>query len=229
MFFGTVHQLNKTSQITVQCDITQLERVEYYKYLGVILDSKLNFQHHIEYVESKVLKRIGVLGRASRFLSKDTCYYLYKQLILPIMDYSDHIYAGTTQRNQLILQKLQNSAARCILHADRLTPSAVLHSELDMDRLHVRRDKHICIYMFKIMNGILPEKLRALFKLVSDISIRDTRQSRCLNIYIHKPRIELTKRSFIYYGAVLWNSLPEHIKLAPTLECFKTLLNDVFI
>ena len=82
--------------------------------------------------------------------------------------------------------------------------------------------------MYKIMNGMLPEKLRDLFKLVSDISSRETRQSQSLNIYIHKPRIELTKRSFTYYGAVLWNSLPDHVKLAPTLECFKSLLNDVF-
>ena len=77
------------------------------------------------------------------------------------------------------------------------------------------------------MNGILPNKLCYLFKLVCDVSTRETQQSQGLNIYIDEPRIELTKRSFIYYGAVLWNRLPDHVKFATTLECFKTLSSDV--
>ena len=127
MCFGTNPQLTKLSNITVQHDNVILEKVSHYKYLGVTLDSRLSYSHHIGYIESKVIKRIGVLGRARHFLSEDTCIYLYKQLIITLMDYCDHIYAGTTQKCKVTLQKLQNSAARCILYADKMTPSVVLN------------------------------------------------------------------------------------------------------
>ena len=103
----------------------------------------------------------------------------------------------------------------------------MLHEQSDMERLEVRRKKHICIFMFKIMTDLLPEKLKKNFKLVSEVSSRDTRHSTGHKLYVPKPRLELTKKSFIYNGAMLWNSLPDHVRYAPGLECFKTLLDDV--
>ena len=60
--FGTRSQLVKTSDLIVQCDDVILEQVSHYKYLGVILDSSLSFNDHVEYIESKILKRIGLLS-----------------------------------------------------------------------------------------------------------------------------------------------------------------------
>ena len=227
MCFGTRSQLVKTSNLVVQCDNMRLEQVPCYKYLGVILDSSLSFSDHVEYIESKVLKRIGLLSRARNFLNEDTCLYLYRQLIIPLLDYGDYIYNGTTQRCSDILQKLQNSAIRCILRADRLTPIAVLHEQSDMVRLEIRRKKHLCIQMYKIMNNQLPGKLRQLFRYVSDVSSRETRSSISLDLYVHRPRLELTKKSFFFQGAVIWNNLPDHVRKAPSLEIFKTLLDTL--
>ena len=47
---------------------------------------------------------------------------LYKQMILPLLDYGDLIYDGTEQYNKHTLQKLQNVALRQIVLVDRLTP-----------------------------------------------------------------------------------------------------------
>ena len=67
--------------------------------------------------------------------------------------------------------------------------------------------------MYKIMTGFLPNKLINKFCMVSEVHNRTTRLSCGQNLYIKKPCLELTKRSFVYYGAALWNSLPEHVKL----------------
>ena len=74
MCFGTLSQLVKTSDIVVQCDNVRLEKVSHYKYLGVILDSSLSYSDHIEYIEGKVVKRIGLSARARHFLvSRHLC------------------------------------------------------------------------------------------------------------------------------------------------------------
>ncbi len=83
--------------------------------------------------------------------------------------------------------------------------------------------------MYKILNGLLPDKLKQHFKYVSEVSTREMRHSQGLNLYISKPRLELSKKSFLYDGAMLWNSLPDHVKKASNLEHFKTLLNGIII
>ena len=37
------------------------------KYLGVIIDSKLNFKAFINHIESKIAKSVGILGRLCYF------------------------------------------------------------------------------------------------------------------------------------------------------------------
>lgn len=202
-----------------------IEQVTSYKYLGVMIDSRLSFDQNTEYIHSKVIKRIGVLGRARFFLSEEIALYLYKQLILPLLDYGDVFYDGTSQKNNVVIQKLQNAAFRRILKAPKLTPTDNLHEDLNMDRLYIRREKHICIEMYKIVHELHPVSLQAYIRKLGNVSSRVTRQSCAYALYIGKPRLELTKRSFFYRGPILWNALPVYIQEAPTLECFKKLLN----
>ena len=81
----------------VQCDGVKLEQVSTFKCLGVMVDSRLSFAENTEYIYSKVIKQTGVLGRLRYFLSQDMALYLYKQLILPLVDYGDIFYDGTIQ------------------------------------------------------------------------------------------------------------------------------------
>ena len=107
-----------------------------------------------------------------------------------------------------------------------MTPSAYMHDQLNMDRLTRRHFKHTCIMVFKILHGLAPKSLTRLFTYVSDISSRTTRQSEQKLLYIIKPRLELTKRSFRVRAAYYWNTLPVHVRDAPTLDTFKAALCD---
>ena len=46
----------------------------------------------------------------------------------------------------------------------------------------------------------------------SDISCRHTRSTSCNQLYTPKPHCELFRKSFMYSGADIWNSLPLHVK-----------------
>ncbi len=186
MCFGTRYQVSKLSDTRVYYNGTEIELVSSYKYLGVMLDSYLNYTANTEYITKKLVSRIGLLGRTRKFLSQTTCVYLYRLLILPLLDYMDYIYDGTTQRNIMILQKLQNSAARRILRAKHDTPSAEMHQELGWDKLELRRIKHTCEMVYKIINGLAPERLKEHFVLVSEISTRSTRQTDENLLYLPK-------------------------------------------
>ena len=64
-----------------------IEVVKEIKYLGVIIDDKLKFSSHINYVCKKIAKKIGVLKRVSWYLSIDSRKLVYNTIVLPHFNY----------------------------------------------------------------------------------------------------------------------------------------------
>ena len=54
------------------------------KYLGVIIDHKLNWMEHISYVKNKIKKGIGTLYKARQFLERRDLLNLYYSYIIHI-------------------------------------------------------------------------------------------------------------------------------------------------
>ena len=48
----------------------EIERLEYLKFLGVLLDDNLCWKEHIKYIESKIAKNIGLLYKAKPYIDK---------------------------------------------------------------------------------------------------------------------------------------------------------------
>ena len=55
------------------------------KYLGVILDNNLKWTSHIAFVKNKVAMGIGIIQRASTFLTKATLSKLYHTFNFPYL------------------------------------------------------------------------------------------------------------------------------------------------
>ena len=49
-----------------------LTKVNSIKYLGIIVDHKLNWLDHITYVKAKISKRIGIMYKARKYLNKNS-------------------------------------------------------------------------------------------------------------------------------------------------------------
>ena len=56
MIFGNNHVLNNFNDIKLNYDNATIERVDKFKYLGVILDPHLSWCEHIDYVLSTISK-----------------------------------------------------------------------------------------------------------------------------------------------------------------------------
>ena len=63
-----------------------------HKHLGLILDSKLNFNERIESKVTKCNKIIGLMKKLSLFLSRKSLLTIYKSVGRPNLDYADIIY-----------------------------------------------------------------------------------------------------------------------------------------
>ena len=64
------------------------------KYLGVIIDTKLNWISHITFVKNKVAKGIGIIRRARPLLNKSALKNLYHTFIYPYLTYCVEVWGS---------------------------------------------------------------------------------------------------------------------------------------
>ena len=63
------------------------------KYLGLIVDNKLNFYDHIEYIKRKLSKRIGAMYRSKSLFPINFRNMFAYALMLPQFDYLDIVWS----------------------------------------------------------------------------------------------------------------------------------------
>ena len=61
------------------------------KHLEMQLDKKLHFEEHLNKVESKVNKTIGIIRKLQNVLRQSALLTIYKSFIRPHLDYGDII------------------------------------------------------------------------------------------------------------------------------------------
>ena len=89
-----------------------LERKNYVKYLGVLIDETLSWKYHIVHLASKISKTIGIIARLRHFVPLATLHHIYISLIQPYLLYGIVAWgrATNTHRNKILL--LQKRALR---------------------------------------------------------------------------------------------------------------------
>ena len=158
MLIGSKHMLAKQNVLNVVLSESPLNQIRKFKYLGLICDETLSWNHHIETLLQKAGKMVGFLGRLRRSLNESLVNSVYKALILPYFDYGDIIYGSAYNKYVDKLQKLQNRAARIILRVkpESSVSTAEMHNALGWKFLEKRRQHHTVIFMYKVMHGLTP-------------------------------------------------------------------------
>ena len=93
---------------------TTLERLNSIKFLGVILDKNINWNKHIELVENKILKNIGILYRASLYLDKESVKSINFSFINSYISYCNIACASTSKTKLTRIFNKQKHAFRII-------------------------------------------------------------------------------------------------------------------
>ena len=71
-------------------------QVQETKFLGIMLDSKLSWNSHIEYISKKISKGIGILCKARKYLPKNTLITLYYSFVYPYLNYCLEVWGKST-------------------------------------------------------------------------------------------------------------------------------------
>ena len=122
------------------------------------------------------------------------------------------------------LQRLQNRAARVLTYSNYDTDTNKLMKILGWKNLETQRQIHKAQIVYKSLNGLAPNYLSSKLIQRSDITSYNLHDSEN-KLAVPLPRTNYYKNSFIYSGAILWNSLPSSIRKAKSLAIFRQMLN----
>ena len=196
------------------------------KYLGVELDSNLEWKKHVMNLRAKCLLALRRLSRISRDLPQETRKRLYSALVQPHVDYCCVVWDRCSKHLQTKVETIQNRGMRYILKSPWSTTGTELREKLGWTTLSQRRNLLTLKTIHKCIHKRGPTYLHEKFIKQSDMGNSRTRGAS--KLYLHRPRTDFYKNSFEYSGAKLWNSLPDSVRNVTSRLGFSSALQHYF-
>ena len=94
-----------------------LERKQYIKYLGVIIDESFSWEHHISFVCSRISRNTGIILKSRYYLSIKQLRQIYYNLIYPYISYCILAWGSVYKTHIRKIQVKQNHIVRLIFFA----------------------------------------------------------------------------------------------------------------
>jgi hypothetical protein len=189
------------------------------KYLGVFIDDLLNWKYHIDYVCKKVSPVIGVLYRIRDLIPKTVLTKIYYSMIQSCFQYCIESWGSAYVTNLKPLLLLQKKAVRIITFSSWNEHTENLFKSLNILPLIKLYQLNICIMVFKEIIGY--GNINVKFGFVKYENQYNTRYSTNYNLNLYRYNTNFGRKSLLYQGAKLFNSLPLEVKNIKSLYSFK--------
>ncbi|KAK0151579.1 hypothetical protein N1851_007117 [Merluccius polli] len=213
-----------THNFSLTFDNCTLSPSPHIRNLGVIFDSQLKFDHHINHITRTAFFHLKNIARLRPSLTFSAAETLIHAFITSRLDYCNSILYGSSSKVLNKLQYIQNSAARLLTHTrsrDHITP--VLQNLHWLPITH-RIQFKILLLTHKALNNQAPSYLSDL--LHHHTPSRNLRSSHgnLLSPPTRTKHRTWGDRAFSIAAPSLWNSLPKPIRDCTNINNFKTLL-----
>ena len=187
------------------------------KLLGVYLDSKLNFHHHVSTLCKKAGAQLRVLKRLSSHLDTASRLQIFRSFILSHFTYCCLVWHFCGSVHAKKLEKIQFRALKFVF-CDFTSSYDVLLDKAGLTTLELFRLRQILIFVYKCVNELSPPFLWNMFeKRTTSYNLRNANQLSRATSRTVKNGI----KSMSDYGCKLWNEVSDLIKNEKTLKDFK--------
>ena len=126
LFRGTPPDL----ELHLKINNAEIPKVTATKFLGIVIDDRLNWKPHIQSVKSKLSSILSIMYKASKLITTAGMYTLHCSQFQPYMSYCNEIWGNNFASNIKCLCIVQRKAVRLICNADRLAHTNELFKEL---------------------------------------------------------------------------------------------------
>lgn len=200
---------------------TQIASVTQELDLGVLITNEFKFSAQCIAAEKKAQRVLGYIKRVFRYRNKTTVLHLYNALVRPLLEYAVQFWSPSLQQDIARLEKVQARATK-LVPAIRLKGYQRRLNDLRMFTLEQRRLRGQLIETFKILRGFNKVDPSNYYQLSEN-------PTRNHGWKVVPPRFNTSVfRDFMTVRVCnVWNSLPEDVVNAPSVDSFKSRLDSI--
>lgn len=226
--FGYISD-NIDMQYVLKLHDQPIVRVEQCKYLGIIIDNKLTWKPHIDYVHSKLLKFTSIFYKLRWKLSSAVLRILYFAFVYPHLLYGVEVYGNCYRSHIDKLIILNNKLLRIIQNKPMKTHVSQLYRNFDtlpLPELH--QFQLLClVHKYLHCSNKLPAVFSNYFTLNQDVHDYNTRSTG--NLHLTRVRTLRGARNIKFKASQLWNNIPDTLKSIQTVRMFKKCLKQYLL
>lgn len=224
IIIGPTSHNNTTHNFSLTFNNCTLSSSPYIRNLGIILDSQLKFDHHINHITKTAFFHLKNIARLRPSLTFSAAETLIHAFITSRLDYCNSILYGSSSKVLNKLQYIQNSAARLLTYTrsrDHITP--VLQN-LHWLPITYRIQFKILLLTFKSLNSLAPPYLTDLLHHYTPSRALRSSAGNLLSLSVRTKHRTWGDRAFTVAAPTLWNSLPKPIRDCRDIQTFKSTL-----
>ena len=215
-----IHREYPDYEYTIGPMVAKNTRLE--KDIGILVDDNLKFSEHIDSIVKKANGKAGWLRRSFQFMSPKMFKPLYMQVVRSQMEYGSSIWNPHFITLIDKIEMVQDRATKMLPTMRDKTYEERLKI-MNLPTLRYRRARGDMINVYNILNcedkDLCPD-----MKMLVDVTGRDGRNNS-LSLYKSFNQLDVRKYSFTERVTDLWNSLPNDVVTAPSINCFKSRID----
>ena len=202
------------------------------KNLGVWFDANFSFANHVRNICKTCFIQIRDLRQVRKHLTDEAAILAANALVSSRLDYCNSLFRSLSSLNMRKLQYIQNTLARIVTNCNKYTQASPI-----LKRLHWLPVESRCIFktatlVYKFLHSGHPSYFGPL--LPTRCGRYSTRYNhpdkRFLEVPQFCPSVHKSKNhfghSFAFDAPTVWNHLPNEVRSAPTLTCFRKRLKS---
>ena len=165
----------------------EIEKVEFEKALGVLIDGDLKFGEHIISKMNIANRNVGIIFRTLTYLDKEIFLNLHKTTVHPHLEFATQILSPLYKKDKIIIENVQKRATRLVKCISHMSYEESL-KHLGLPTLEYRRARADMKQVYKIINQIDKVDISKLFTFAPHGATRGH------SLKLFKPRAQLNAR-----------------------------------
>ena len=218
------------SQIILKFGKQKINQENSVKFLGLLLDSNLNWKAHITELSKKLSRTVGLFYKIQHYAPLETLKVLYYGIFFPFLSYGIHVWGLTNSTYFDLIFVLQKKVLKSITFNDIASPAMPIFRNLELLTLADIHNLQVVTFVYECVNGLSPSYFGDYFKTLSSTHAMRTRQATMGNLFLQRRNTDQYGiRSVQYSGVKLWNSVPAKIRVSTSVTKFRSELKKYYI
>ena len=140
-----------TNFLTIQTEFMSIDRVPFFKYLGLTLEETFTWNNHIDDIGKSLAKYFGIFNQMKDKVTSKFSREPYFSFIYSKIKYTIEVYGNCPSTNMNKSQILQNKLMKILLKLDKRTSTDYLHKMLKICKVN---DIYVCC-LLNFANDVL--------------------------------------------------------------------------